>query len=38
MNKYEIYEQEKQVFLFLNNPTAEEFENYCKQLAKKLGI
>lgn len=38
MDKYTIYEQRKQSFLAFNNPTADEYEEFCRALAKELGI
>jgi chloramphenicol O-acetyltransferase len=38
MNKYTIYEQRKQSFLTLNTPTSDEYEAFCRALAKEIGI
>lgn len=38
MDKYTIYNQRKQTFIYLNNPTQEELDTFCKKLAKELGI
>ena len=34
----EEYEQRKQTFIYLNNPTADEYEAFCKALAKELKV